>query len=406
MSVKLPSSIRGLKRWNPDLLSFIFHIPSFTIPATQVPEVIKDIKSMLLKRPNFKPITSQNDLRTIYIDPEHLLKAKEALVSLKLDKVEWKDEEVKLEADNWRPDEILGAILPSGEEGLSSFSTIGHIAHVNLRDHLLPYKELIGEVILRHKHIRTVVRKIDAIENTYRNFSMEVIGGEKDDFEVLVKESGVKFKFDFSNVYWNPRLSTEHDRITEMIQSSDVVVDVFAGVGPFVVPIGVKKKPHLILANDLNPASFKYLNINKELNKIKGNFKTFNLDGRDFLKRIVKKELHALDTQRKVHVVMNLPAIAIEFLDAFASLLSEEGELKSFPEELNVHVYCFSSAEDRTEDVRHRIKCVIEEIRTEEITVSFVRSVSRNKDMYRASFRMIESVLLSPRAKKRKLNND
>ena len=38
-----------------------------------------------------------------------------------------------LTADNWSPHEILRAVLPRGEEGVSSFSIIGHIVHLNLR---------------------------------------------------------------------------------------------------------------------------------------------------------------------------------------------------------------------------------------------------------------------------------
>ena len=38
-----------------------------------------------------------------------------------------------LTADNWSPHDILRAVLPRGEEGVSSFSIIGHIVHLNLR---------------------------------------------------------------------------------------------------------------------------------------------------------------------------------------------------------------------------------------------------------------------------------
>eukprot|EP00096_Caligus_rogercresseyi_P000805 TRINITY_DN11332_c0_g1_i1.p1 TRINITY_DN11332_c0_g1~~TRINITY_DN11332_c0_g1_i1.p1 ORF type:complete len:375 (+),score=107.05 TRINITY_DN11332_c0_g1_i1:74-1198(+) len=373
MSVKLPSSVRGMTKWNPDLLKSVFSIPSFTLPASQIPEVIQGIKPHLLKRPNFKPILPiEGELRTLYVDPDHLQEAK-SIVSYKKANIEWKNEEITLEAENWRPDEILDAILPSGEEGLSSFSTIGHIAHVNLRDHLLPYKSIIGEVLLRHKHIRTVVRKIESIDNTFRNFAMEVIGGTQDDFEVLVKESGVKFKFDFSRVYWNPRLSSEHDRIAEMITPGDRVLDIFAGVGPFVIPIGAKKRPGLILANDLNPDSFKYLKINKELNRIKGDFRTYNLDGREFIRTVVMDEILSQKNTR-IHILMNLPAIAIEFLDAFPSLLHSENN-EALPE-IQTHVYCFSNAEDRHTDVKLRVQAVLPALPLDSISVHSTKCFS------------------------------
>ena len=42
----------------------------------------------------------------------------------------------------------------------SSFETVGHIAHVNLRDELLPYKRLVGQVLLdKNPAIRSVINK-------------------------------------------------------------------------------------------------------------------------------------------------------------------------------------------------------------------------------------------------------
>ncbi|KAI9622810.1 hypothetical protein KEM48_009743 [Puccinia striiformis f. sp. tritici PST-130] len=57
----------------------------------------------------------------------------------------------------------------------ASFTIIGHIAHFNLRDDFLPYKYLIGQVILeKNLAIKTVVNKIDNINSTFRFFEMEL----------------------------------------------------------------------------------------------------------------------------------------------------------------------------------------------------------------------------------------
>ena len=52
---------------------------------------------------------------------------------------------------------------------------------------------------------KTIVNKTNIIDNTYRNFAMEVITGEEN-FMTLTKENGLSYEFDFSKVYWNPRL--------------------------------------------------------------------------------------------------------------------------------------------------------------------------------------------------------
>ena len=57
---------------------------------------------------------------------------------------------------------------------------------------------------------------------------MEVLAGEED-YIVSVKESGCSFNFDFSKVYWNPRLATEHDRVIKMMNKSSILYDACAG---------------------------------------------------------------------------------------------------------------------------------------------------------------------------------
>lgn len=51
-----------------------------------------------------------------------------------------------------------------------------------------------------------------------------------------------------------------------MFQPGEVIVDVFAGVGPFAVPAA--KKGCYVLGNDLNPSSSKAMETNAERNKV------------------------------------------------------------------------------------------------------------------------------------------
>lgn len=56
---------------------------------------------------------------------------------------------------------MLQKLLPEGCEVPTSFESVGHIAHLNLRDELLPYKHVIGQVVLdKNSSIRTVVNKV------------------------------------------------------------------------------------------------------------------------------------------------------------------------------------------------------------------------------------------------------
>ena len=118
---------------------------------------------------------------------------------------------------------------------------------------------------MRLPNVKLVVNKSSNIDNTFRNFEMEVLAARTDatvnangngssngdaskdattksDFVVSVRENGAKFEFDFSKVYWNPRLVTEHQRIVDLLKPGDVLFDVFAGVGPFAVVAAMKSK--------------------------------------------------------------------------------------------------------------------------------------------------------------------
>eukprot|EP00160_Parvularia_atlantis_P015516 Unigene4463_Nuclearia_a/m.13635 Unigene4463_Nuclearia_a/g.13635 ORF Unigene4463_Nuclearia_a/g.13635 Unigene4463_Nuclearia_a/m.13635 type:complete len:434 (-) Unigene4463_Nuclearia_a:77-1378(-) len=291
---------------------------------------------------------------------------------------------ITLDYNYWSSDQLLGAVLPEDAVVPTSFETVGHIAHVNLRDEQLPFKQLIGQVLLdKNRNIRTVVNKLDAIDAQFRFFQMEVLAGDNNTV-AEVRENGCTFRFDFAKVYWNSRLYHEHQRLVGLFGAGEVVVDAFAGVGPFALPAA--RKGCVVLANDLNPQSHEALESNVQLNKLTGKVRCLNLDARAFLRQVLR-ERHSADAAGKLahHVVMNLPATAIEFLDAFVGLFADVPQL--LPEQLpTVHVHCFSheiKAPDA--DVLARIEAAMG-ARPALYTLHRVRSVAPNKDMLCCSF--------------------
>lgn len=111
---------------------------------------------------------------------------------------------------------------------------------------------------------------------------MELLAGEPD-LEVTVMESDVELRFNYGQVYWNSRLQAEHARVLAQVQPGEVVVDMFAGAGPFAVPAARHRKA-VVHANDLNPHAPIFLAANAARNKIdRGVFKVYNLDGRELV---------------------------------------------------------------------------------------------------------------------------
>lgn len=290
---------------------------------------------------------------------------------------------------------------------MSSYTHIGHIVHINLREHLLEYKNLIGEVLYdKVTGCKSVVNKTNNINSTYRNFQMEVLKGDSD-MLTTVKENNCLFKFDFSKVYWNSRLCTEHERIVNKLNVGDVLFDVFAGVGPFAVPAA--KKKCYVFANDLNPDSSCWMAYNFKANKINEEyFKLFNKDGRNFIKEEIKTYLpQYLKLERNIYITMNLPAFATEFLDAFVGLFSKD-ELANLTETNSpiLFIYCFSKGVNYIDIAKDLVIKGFEYDFSDKIIDIFrVRTVSSFKEMMRVTVKLDKDILIG-NARKRKFEDD
>ncbi|KAE8680169.1 tRNA (guanine(37)-N1)-methyltransferase 2 [Hibiscus syriacus] len=293
--------------------------------------------------------------------------------------------------DYWQMNEILETLLPEGMIIPSAFETVGHIAHLNLKDEHLPYKNVIAKVVLdkNKPKIQTVVNKIDAIQNDYRTMQLEVLAGNHS-LVTTVVENGLRFRVDLAKVYWNSRLGTERQRLLSGFNRNDVICDVFSGVGP--IAISAAKIVKRVYANDLNPFAVEYLERNSVLNKLERKIKIFNMDGRRFINAMFSSEkAHSI-----THVVMNLPNDAAEFLDAFRGVYRDQPRDNEFNFPM-IHVYGFSKARDPEFDFHERIRIALQEVEVN-VDMSRVRLVAPGKYMFCASFILPRSVAFAERS--------
>lgn len=148
-----PERVKSLVELNRDLFRKIVDIPFVTTNVNHLEQVQKSLKPYILKMVNFSPVKIFEDNNTkqfkIYLNPDLLdeifnitlnnLSANVSSINIVYEKYE-------LTYENFPHIDIFRAIFPTDNDGLKGFSTVGHIVHLNLRDHLLPYKNLIGQV--------------------------------------------------------------------------------------------------------------------------------------------------------------------------------------------------------------------------------------------------------------------
>ena len=132
------------------------------------------------------------------------------------------------------------------EELISAFDQIGDIIIVRIPDSLLPKKEVIGKTLLEEvKVVKSVFYQASAVEGDFRTRDLEILAGENKT-ETEYKEFGCKFIVDVENAFFSPRLSTERERIANLIQNGEVVNNMFGGVGMFSI-LAAKKKNCTVL---------------------------------------------------------------------------------------------------------------------------------------------------------------
>ncbi|MGB9929201.1 MAG: class I SAM-dependent methyltransferase [Methanosarcina sp.] len=217
------------------------------------------------------------------------------------------------------------------------YEVIGDIALLEDPDLDKEKASKIADILLQTQpNVKTVLRPLTPVIGEFRIREFEVVAGEPRT-ETIHKEYGCRYKVDLARAYFTPRLSTERSRILFWIKEKDVVVDMFAGVGPYSILFAKSKKPLKIIAIDKNPDAIHYLNENIKLNSVK-NLEAIEGDAREE----AKKFAGIAD-----HVIMNLPHNAYEFLDS-AVLLAKPGGV--------IHYYGITPEDDLFESSTELIK--------------------------------------------------
>lgn len=167
------------------------------------------------------------------------------------------------------PKKTLGSILdiPEHEKKIlpSGWQLLGDVIIITLREELETRKNDIAKALLSiYPGCRTVL--LDrGISGRMRQPLREIIAGDKT--ETVHRENGCQFRLDAMQIMYSQGNLAERKRMSGY-GGGEVVVDMFAGIGYFSIPMAVHSKPLKIYAIEINPVSFGYLRENISLNRV------------------------------------------------------------------------------------------------------------------------------------------
>ena len=205
-------------------------------------------------------------------------------------------------------------LLPRG------FQTLGKVIILKLHPNLIKHKEVIA-----HKSMDL----LPAMESVYLNKgiikgsfrtpeNIEYVAGKEDPI-VIHKEHGVSYKFDFTKIMFSQGNLAERKHLATLVKEGEIIVDMFAGIGYFSLPIAKIAKPRKIYCIEINPLSSKFLSENIKLNHLEDKITPINGDCKKEVLRLAKKGVRA------DRVIMGVFPAPKEYIKEALALVKEDG---------------------------------------------------------------------------------
>lgn len=222
-----------------------------------------------------------------------------------------------------------------------AYDLIGDIAVLEIPEELSDYQYAIGEAFLQvRSNFTTILGKKGAIKGILRTREYELLAG-LDKTTTTHTEYGCKIAVNLAKAYFSPRLLEEHNRIAQLVETNEYVVDMFTGVGPFALHIA-RKVDCKVTAVDINPDAIALLKMSMPMNRLIGQIESVNYDIREYVK--------TTEPQIADRVIMNHPSGASDFIFEACHLLKPGGTM---------HYYDFIGGEDPEGDISEKLKQLV-----------------------------------------------
>ena len=167
------------------------------------------------------------------------------------------------------------------ERAPGSWAVLGTVVLVDVGD--APRPAEVGEALLALHGAADTVLARGGIAGAHREPDVTVLAGEGDTETVHV-EHGTTYAMDLAEVMFSPGNKAERARMGEVVEEGERVVDTFAGIGYFTLPMA--RAGATVTAVERNPAAFRYLLENVRRNGVGGRVRPYRADCRAVLAQV------------------------------------------------------------------------------------------------------------------------
>lgn len=148
----------------------------------------------------------------------------------------------------------------------TKWERFGEVIVLRLPEAAQPYGAAIGSAFAETFDARAVVEDVSGVHGMLRTPEVRILWGRGLEVEHL--EGGVRYRFDVAKIMFSSGNLPERTSIASKVRDGDVVVDLFAGIGYFVLPIAVHARAARVYACEVNPVAHHYLLENIRRNRV------------------------------------------------------------------------------------------------------------------------------------------